>query len=124
MSHQLKRKSETERAPRHHQGVPEHEDLHVQAPDASFAFSPASVMRLQRSIGNQAVMRLMGAKPTGSVQRAPETNDDRYAHLSADALLVRWNKSLQYLENHLNFEKRNADDYTADYAHRALAPRK
>lgn len=72
MSNQLQRKSEPNRSRKSRPKVSDHDDVHKAESNAGFTLPAATIMRLQRTIGNQAVMRLMSKTNT-----TPATTDSQ-----------------------------------------------
>lgn len=95
---------------------------HSTRPNASTAqsasLSSSSLLQLQRTIGNQAVMRMLKTDSPAPVQRAPDAETDEI--LSSDALLTRWGKSIEVLEKEVHKEKLNVRDYYGLAAQKAL----
>lgn len=76
MGNQLKRTSDKEQAQNRHPEVSDHGDLRGTEANAAFALSPAAIMKLQRTIGNQAVLRLLSGNESGKGNGKPVQQTD------------------------------------------------
>lgn len=85
-------------------------------PEANAAAEP-HILQLQRKIGNQAVMRMLGKGSTATIQRAPSENNVSYM---ADKLATGWQESNKRMESSVANETRMADQMMGKRVSQAL----
>ena len=70
MGKQHQRKSDIKRVQKHQPVVSDHDELNHASPNTGFSLPPATIMKLQRTIGNAAVQRLLTGKESNPQETA------------------------------------------------------
>lgn len=77
MHHQHQHKPEKALTHKHHADAAEDYKLASSQPNSAYQLNPSNIMHLQRTIGNQATMRMLNGNSTRAIQRETQNKDSK-----------------------------------------------